>query len=157
MSRIDEALRQAGLKSEGERAVEQPVALDSFPEGVDEPKPEMTPPVKTAPVRALFAQETERRSPTARSEPARNGSSTRFTPSEKLVIHESTGHGCIEQYRRVAAILHQIQEERGTKVLMVASAGMSEGKTLTAANLALTLSESYQRRVLLIDADMRRP
>jgi capsular exopolysaccharide synthesis family protein len=33
----------------------------------------------------------------------------------------------------------------------------NEGKTLTAANLALTLSESYQRRVLLIDADLRHP
>ena len=33
----------------------------------------------------------------------------------------------------------------------------AEGKTLTAANLALTLSESYKRRVLLIDADLRRP
>ena len=33
----------------------------------------------------------------------------------------------------------------------------SEGKTLTATNLALTLSESYQRKVLLIDADLRRP
>jgi len=32
-----------------------------------------------------------------------------------------------------------------------------EGKTLTAANLALTFSESYQKRVLLIDADLRRP
>jgi protein-tyrosine kinase len=32
-----------------------------------------------------------------------------------------------------------------------------EGKSLTAANLALTLSGSYERRVLLIDADLRRP
>src|SRR5690606_32348227 len=37
------------------------------------------------------------------------------------------------------------------------SAVPSEGKTLTATNLALTLSESYKRRVLLIDADLRRP
>jgi capsular exopolysaccharide synthesis family protein len=40
---------------------------------------------------------------------------------------------------------------------MVTSALVGEGKTLTAANLALTLSESYQKRVLLIDADFRRP
>jgi receptor protein-tyrosine kinase len=40
---------------------------------------------------------------------------------------------------------------------MVASAAQAEGKTLTAANVALTLSHSYQRRVLLIDADLRRP
>ena len=40
---------------------------------------------------------------------------------------------------------------------MVASAVAGEGKTLTAANLALTFSESYQKRVLLIDGDLRRP
>ena len=37
------------------------------------------------------------------------------------------------------------------------SAFSGEGKTLTATNLALTLSESYQKTVLLIDADVRRP
>jgi capsular exopolysaccharide synthesis family protein len=40
---------------------------------------------------------------------------------------------------------------------MVASAVDGEGKTLTALNLALTLSESYHRRVVLIDADLRCP
>jgi capsular exopolysaccharide synthesis family protein len=63
----------------------------------------------------------------------------------------------VEQYRRLAATLHQVQLERGAKIVMIASANSGEGKTLTAANLALTLSESYRRRVLLIDADLRRP
>jgi capsular exopolysaccharide synthesis family protein len=40
---------------------------------------------------------------------------------------------------------------------MITSAFPGEGKTLTATNLALTLSESYKRRVLLIDADLRKP
>jgi capsular exopolysaccharide synthesis family protein len=39
----------------------------------------------------------------------------------------------------------------------VASAVPAEGKTLTSANLALTLSESFHRRVLLMDADLRHP
>ena len=37
---------------------------------------------------------------------------------------------------------------------MVTSAVEAEGKTTTAANLALTLSHSHQRRVLLIDCDL---
>jgi receptor protein-tyrosine kinase len=77
--------------------------------------------------------------------------------NERLVIHERVMPVSVEQYRRVAAILHHLQVEKGTKVIMVASAQPGEGKTLTAANLALTLSESYRRRVLLIDADLRRP
>ena len=63
----------------------------------------------------------------------------------------------VEQYRRLAAALHRAQAERGLKLIMVASANPGEGKSLTASNLALTLSESYQRSVLLIDADLRRP
>jgi len=62
-----------------------------------------------------------------------------------------------EEYRRVAAVLHHAHISRGTKVLMVTSACPGEGKTLTATNLALTLSQSYERRVLLIDADLRKP
>lgn len=63
----------------------------------------------------------------------------------------------VEQYGRLAAALHELQTAHGTKTLMVASALPREGKTLTVTNLALTLSESYGRRVLLIDADLRRP
>ena len=49
------------------------------------------------------------------------------------------------------------RRDRGVKVVMITSALVGEGKSLTAANLALTLSESYRRRVLLVDADLRRP
>ena len=59
--------------------------------------------------------------------------------------------------QQLAAALHNAQALNGAKVVMVASAVGGEGKSLTAANLALTLAESYQRRVLLIDADLRKP
>jgi len=75
----------------------------------------------------------------------------------KTVIDESMLPASREQYRRLAAALHQAQRANGFKVVMVASAVAGEGKTLTAANLALTLSESYRRNVLLVDGDLRRP
>ena len=62
-----------------------------------------------------------------------------------------------EQYNRLAATIHHLQMERRLKVVMITSAAPHEGKTATAANLARTLSDSYQRRVLLIDADLRHP
>ena len=63
----------------------------------------------------------------------------------------------VEQYRRLAAVLHEEQVQSQLKTVMVTSALPGDGKTLTLANLALTLSESYARRVLVIDADLRMP
>ena len=76
---------------------------------------------------------------------------------EKLVVGRNIGQGVLEQYRKLAASLHYAQSQHGTRVLMMTSTLAGEGKTLTATNLALTLSESYRRRVLLMDADLRRP
>lgn len=79
------------------------------------------------------------------------------TLAQKIVVDQNIMPVSREQYRRLAATLHHAQEDAGIKVVMVASAVVGEGKTLTAANLALTFSESYQRTVLLIDGDFRRP
>jgi protein-tyrosine kinase len=76
---------------------------------------------------------------------------------ERLVVPNGAPHTMIEEYRKLAAALHHAQLAHGTKVIMVTSASPGEGKTLTASNLALTLSQSYQRHVLLIDADLRKP
>jgi protein-tyrosine kinase len=77
--------------------------------------------------------------------------------SKKVVVDQAMMPASREQYRRLAAALHQNQSASGLKVVMISSAVASEGKTLTAANLALTFSESYHRSVLLIDGDLRRP
>jgi capsular exopolysaccharide synthesis family protein len=46
--------------------------------------------------------------------------------------------------------------EEGAKSLVVTSTGPGEGKTLIASNIAIALAQAGQR-VLLVDADMRRP
>lgn len=75
----------------------------------------------------------------------------------KLVVGPAPNHTLVEQFRHLAAALHHAQLKQGVRTVMVSSAVESEGKTTTAANIALTLSHSHQRRVLLIDADLRRP
>lgn len=77
--------------------------------------------------------------------------------AQKVVVDKRVMPASREQYRRLAASLHHAQAATGTKVVMIASAMPAEGKTLTASNLALTFSESYQRTVLLIDGDLRKP
>jgi len=76
---------------------------------------------------------------------------------DKLIIGEGVDPAMLEQYRHLGAVMHHAQKASGVRSVMVTSALPSEGKTLTATNLALTLSQSYQRRVLLVDADLRRP
>jgi capsular exopolysaccharide synthesis family protein len=45
----------------------------------------------------------------------------------------------------------------GVTTLAITSPGMSEGKTLIAANLAISLSQFARNTVLLVDLDLRRP
>lgn len=75
----------------------------------------------------------------------------------KLIGSPDTPGVVVEQYRRLASMLHELQVDTGLKTMMVTSALPREGKTLTVTNLALTLSQSYRRRALLVDADLRRP
>jgi len=77
--------------------------------------------------------------------------------SRKTIVDPDVESSLVEQYRRLAASLHHAQLQRNVRTVMITSAVAAEGKTLTATNLALTLSHSYKRRVLLIDADLRRP
>jgi receptor protein-tyrosine kinase len=76
---------------------------------------------------------------------------------ERLASSAECAPELLEQFRRLAGTLHNAQAASGIRRLLVSSASPGEGKTLTAINLALVLSESYRRRVLLIDADLRRP
>ena len=53
-------------------------------------------------------------------------------------------------------VTFSLADEAPCKVLAVTSALQSEGKSLTALNLALSFAE-MERRVLLVDCDLRRP
>jgi capsular exopolysaccharide synthesis family protein len=175
MGRIEEALRRAA----DERArPAPPVVTDAasltapFPEEheSDEATPESVaaspvqePVVVTpAPVAHIAVEDPAGAPPPVADEPDPTGAGTLLSRldvglAEKVVIDSRTTQVSREQYRKLAATLHQAQAVSGLKVVMMASAVAGEGKTLTSSNLALTLSESYRRRVLLVDADLRRP
>jgi capsular exopolysaccharide synthesis family protein len=77
--------------------------------------------------------------------------------TERLVVSTNASALLVEQFRTLAASLHRAQAEHKLKSVIVTSAAPGDGKSYVAVNLALTLAESYHRRVLLIDADLRRP
>jgi protein-tyrosine kinase len=62
-----------------------------------------------------------------------------------------------EQYRTLYYRLERLRSLRPMKVISITSAVAGEGKTVTAVNLALTAARAnLDRRILLIDADLRR-
>jgi non-specific protein-tyrosine kinase len=62
-----------------------------------------------------------------------------------------------EQFRSLRARLRRAENGRATRTIAITSPGKGDGKSLTAANLALTMSQEFQQRVLLLDGDLRRP
>ncbi|MCC7416133.1 MAG: CpsD/CapB family tyrosine-protein kinase [Acidobacteria bacterium] len=66
-------------------------------------------------------------------------------------------HAALEQYRALALMLQRSGPREAGRAVLVSSALPVEGKSLTAANLALTLGGSLGLRTLLIDCDLRRP
>jgi len=62
-----------------------------------------------------------------------------------------------EQYRLLALKVQQQCEAANLKVVLVTSSAGAEGKSLTAINMATVLAGTVQGKVLLIDADMRKP
>lgn len=156
MGRIDEALRRSNLdagQGTGAEAptpapspwgMEQQEALDS--RGSEKLQP--SEPVAEAPAGHPVSGEDGR--------PARWGGFDAAS-SERLVLSQSAGPMLVEQFRSLAATLHRAQIEQQLKSIIVTSASPGDGKSYVSTNLALTLSDAYRRRVLLIDADLRRP
>jgi capsular exopolysaccharide synthesis family protein len=62
-----------------------------------------------------------------------------------------------EQYRALRHVVEQMHRAADLKIVAVSSPGMGDGKTITAINLAGALAQSSEARVLLVDADLRRP
>jgi capsular exopolysaccharide synthesis family protein len=76
---------------------------------------------------------------------------------ERLVTLPDQAPVPIERYRALALTLQRLASKADARTLVITSALPGEGKSLTSANLALTLSHSYGARVLLVDGDFRRP
>lgn len=71
------------------------------------------------------------------------------TPTPNLVAWE--------RFRVLRTHLATLVRERNLRTLLVTSAVAGEGKTLMSANLALSFSQLENKRVLLVDGDLRRP
>ena len=77
-------------------------------------------------------------------------------PAEPIPAKSQPNSVRAEAYRQVRTNLAFVSEKGPPKSVIVTSPASSEGKTSLAANLAITCARSGQR-VVLVDADLRRP
>ena len=94
------------------------------------------------------------------------GSATSFALSAALRDSEVDPHvialldpqsPIAEEYRTLRANLQSLSSQEPLKVFVVTSAVPNEGKSLTCMNLACILAEDTAKRVVVVDADLRRP
>ena len=62
-----------------------------------------------------------------------------------------------EQYRALRTRLGQAEKSGALRSVIITSPHKGEGKSITAANLALTMSQELQHRVVIVEADLRKP
>ncbi len=174
MSRIqdilDKAEREGGVRRTrgvADAHLEPPRAADQYAAGVDGtatavapmvPHPGFAPlevaplevaPVEVAPVAAAVSAE--------QSELAAPPMHAGVAPDPLLVAAVAPYSYPAEEYRALRTRIAQSENGRPLRVIVVTSPASGDGKSVTATNLALTMAQEYTRRVLLLDADLRKP
>jgi capsular exopolysaccharide synthesis family protein len=157
MSRLEEALRRFNNAIPASESANGQSQVFASPWSVKTPRIEEAPTsveegptsVERAPTSAALSSAASRLLEVPTHSPDENWT--------RWLVSQDFNPAIVEQFRKMAAALIHGQREGRLRVIMVTSAVPGEGKTLTALNLALVLAESYRRRVLLIDGDLRRP
>jgi protein-tyrosine kinase len=151
MSRIHEALK----KAEQERADDTPIDVPSLmtttplqsPAKIELPASVRLPDSPPPPI-----------SPMAQSDELRQRCATPdWRPDRRTIVfsNDNLSPLAAEQFRTLRSRLYRLREKKTCRRVLVTSSLPAEGKTFVAANLAHAFVREHDRRVLLIDADLR--
>jgi capsular exopolysaccharide synthesis family protein len=77
--------------------------------------------------------------------------------AEPLVSFLAPGSPAADRYRGLRYSLESLRSESGLPVIAVTSPGAGDGKTVTILNLAGAFAQAPDARVLVVDADLRKP
>ena len=152
MSRIHEALKKAGLEATtvsppsevrlpGRQTIVSPEDHLVNLSHTSVPRPAETP--QNAPLRFVDIE----------------GSCARVEwhpdPQMNVFANPSQNGQAAEQFRTLRSRLYSLRSEKALRIILITSPLAADGKTFTASNLAQTIVRQPDRRVLLIDADLR--
>ena len=79
------------------------------------------------------------------------------TVQNRLVCFGDDESPAAEAFRLLGVRVRNLRRDRALKRLLITSTVPQEGKSMTAANLACTLAQTTQQRILLLEGDLRRP
>jgi len=154
MSRIHEALKKAAEERSAQtatRSVSDLVDLSGQEVPIETPRtPEAMPAdlgvlQKVEPGPSRFAEFAKRC----------QASNWRIEPSASVFSAQGEHHSGAEKFRTLRSRLYQIAAAQPLKTILITSSTPAEGKTFVAANLAQSFIRQADRRVLLIDSDLR--
>ena len=178
MGKMTDALKKARMIKEGKLPSKAPENEPVVDEGEDE-TPTQAPaaqrkPAPGVPTReSVERKEAEGKAEAAKAQPAKEQPTTaapaptaaanRKRPA--CVTATEPAGASAEEFRALKQrVLRSMRTKRSGSakssascVILVTGSGTGEGKTTVAANLALTLGENANYRVLLVDADMKNP
>src|SRR4026208_1476246 len=120
-------------------------------------KDHMNPGLRTSPLEPHASSNYGRLEGPSEPIPILEKSAIRTKPDDRLVSLVSPATSEAEQYRPLGMMLEQRRHSGLLQVVAVSSPTMGDGKTITSINLAGALAQSPQARVLLVDADFRKP
>ncbi|MCX5853873.1 MAG: polysaccharide biosynthesis tyrosine autokinase [Deltaproteobacteria bacterium] len=94
--------------------------------------------------------------PALASEAEAEGKEAEKKPEDDLISHFSPKSTASESYRGIRTALLLSSADRPPQVILVCSSAPREGKTITSANIAITMAQAGGK-ILVLDCDMRRP
>lgn len=149
MSRIHEALRKAAHENSD---------VSKAPARADGPSTlfEDAPPLGTA---VAERPEIDDLDPDGFTHVIRNAREISFDPpADAMLVHPNKPREApSEEFRTLRTRLNHLQTVQSLRTVVITSPSPAEGKSFTAANLALTQAQLAGKRVLLADFDFRRP
>jgi capsular exopolysaccharide synthesis family protein len=141
----------------------------SVPITIDIPTPAAAPPVPVPVPEPVLVrdivpgappvQTTAHTSAAASAAPAANDAIQSYTVrlNPLLVAGLAPKSLAAEQYRQLRTRLAHAEGASNLRTVLITSPQKGEGKSVTSANLALTMAQELQRRVIIVEADLRKP